>query len=94
MVLLTEIRSSVKLTSVLIVLACLVSAKKKLKVKHGPSGMSFEDTTNCTEFAKFGRFNPLSVLREKWFVFYYWASTVRPLTTYVFTYPTANVSTP
>ncbi|KAJ8711337.1 hypothetical protein PYW07_008579 [Mythimna separata] len=81
--------SRVKLTSILIVLACVVSAKKKLKFKHGPTGMSFDDSTNCTEFSKFGRFNPYSVLHEKWFVFYYWAAS-RPLTTYVFTAPSAN----
>ncbi|KAF9417326.1 hypothetical protein HW555_005542, partial [Spodoptera exigua] len=60
-----------------------------VKTRHGPSGMSFDDTTNCTEFAKNGRFNPYSVLNEKWFVFFYWASP-QPLTTYIFTFPTAN----
>ncbi|KAJ8712996.1 hypothetical protein PYW08_008300 [Mythimna loreyi] len=71
-------------------IACVVSAKKKkLKFKYGPSGMSFDDSTNCTEFSKFGRFNPFSVLHETWFVFYYWAAD-RPLTTFVFTAPSAN----
>uniref|UniRef100_A0A2A4JEH5 Uncharacterized protein n=1 Tax=Heliothis virescens TaxID=7102 RepID=A0A2A4JEH5_HELVI len=55
----------------------------------GPSGMSFHDTTNCSTFSKFGRFNPYSVLHEKWFVFFYWAHP-RPLTTFLFTFPTAN----
>ncbi|XP_022831858.1 uncharacterized protein DDB_G0286299-like [Spodoptera litura] len=51
--------------------------------------MSFDDTTNCTEFSKYGRFNPYSILHEKWVVFFYWAEP-QPLTTYIFTFPTAN----
>uniref|UniRef100_A0A2A4JEU8 Uncharacterized protein n=1 Tax=Heliothis virescens TaxID=7102 RepID=A0A2A4JEU8_HELVI len=80
----------IRLVSLVIICVFVVNgAKVKVKSKMGPSGMSFHDTTNCSTFSKFGRFNPYSVLHEKWFVFFYWAHP-RPLTTFLFTFPTAN----
>lgn len=86
--------SLIKLLSVL-ALICIIpisNARRKGKVKHGPSGMNVNESTTCQEFAKYARFNPYSVLDQEWFVFYYWGPP-KTIETLVFTFPSANVST-
>ncbi|CAD0204439.1 unnamed protein product [Chrysodeixis includens] len=51
--------------------------------------MNINDSTTCEEFAKYARFNPYSVLHQRWFVFYYWGPP-KTVETIVFTFPTAN----
>ncbi|KAG6446869.1 hypothetical protein O3G_MSEX004601 [Manduca sexta] len=57
--------------------------------KIGPTGMERHEQTTCDEFSKYARFNPYSVLKDRWFIFYYWAPPAH-MSTYVFALPTQN----
>ncbi|CAB3246287.1 unnamed protein product [Arctia plantaginis] len=75
------------ITALLVCMITVNESKKRRKIQ-GPR-LSHKESTSCSEFSKYGRFNPYSVLNETWFVFFYWAAP-RPIDTYRFFIPTAN----
>ncbi|XP_061723004.1 uncharacterized protein LOC133529324 [Cydia pomonella] len=73
-----------------ILLLILITPVLSKKVKLGPHWDHRERTT-CEEFGQYARFNPQTMTKGPWFVFYYWAPQPDSFN-FHFDLPTKNVS--